>query len=417
MNRTLLVSLVSVVGVAALLVVGIGAWTWATIPPPLDPDSLPSVAADPPDPTHAAAVEEGRWVARSLLADEQLPGLSLAVAVNGEIVWAEGFRWADVEREIQVTPATRFRIGAVSTTLTAAAAGLLYERGLLDLDAPVQRYVPEFPEKRWPVTTRQLMAHAAGLSHRSVAEGTPGADGCPGDAERVAIFADESLRFEPGTEYRHSNHGWVLTGAAVAGAAGEPYLDFLQREVLAPLELAHTGADLVRPMAPHRARLYFPRLALDPRYGVHAAPEADLTCILPAGGFLSTPSDLVRFADALVAGELLRADTVEELWTPFPFESEGARGQALGWVVHELPMGTDRTPRRVVGQGLGDGVERTALGVSAVGGQVPGGTAALLVVPDARVAVAVTSNVSGARNVPLLALRLADAFVRSREGR
>ncbi len=110
---------------------------------------LPSRVLEPPSAAYRDAVEEERSIARSLVAEEKLPGLSLAVAVNGEIVWAEGFRWADMENQTPVTPATLFRIGSVSKTLTAAAVGLLSERARLDLDAPVQRYVPGFPEKEW----------------------------------------------------------------------------------------------------------------------------------------------------------------------------------------------------------------------------------------------------------------------------
>ena len=77
----------------------------------------------------------------------------------------EGFGWADLEQRVPVTPLTRFRIGSVSKPLTAAALGLLVERGELDLDAPVQEYVPDFPTKRWPITTRQVAGHVAGIRH------------------------------------------------------------------------------------------------------------------------------------------------------------------------------------------------------------------------------------------------------------
>jgi hypothetical protein len=92
-----------------------------------------------------------------------VPGLSVAVAVNGEIVWAEGFGFANVGRRTPVTPVTRFRLGSVSKTLTAAGVALFYERGRIDLDASVQRYVPLYPRKPWPVTTRQLMGDIAGV--------------------------------------------------------------------------------------------------------------------------------------------------------------------------------------------------------------------------------------------------------------
>ena len=95
----------------------------------------------------------------------RVPGLSITVADNGRIVWSEGFGFADRRNRERVTAETMMRIGSVSKTVSAAGAAILYERGLLDLDAPVQQYVPSFPEKRWPITTRQLMGHISGVRH------------------------------------------------------------------------------------------------------------------------------------------------------------------------------------------------------------------------------------------------------------
>ena len=107
----------------SVVAVWVGVYTLVTIPPAPDPETLPSHVLAPPAPDFYDAVVEGRSIARELVAEEKLPGLSLAVAVDGEIVWAEGFRWANMEDETPVTPATLFRIGGISQSLTAAAAG------------------------------------------------------------------------------------------------------------------------------------------------------------------------------------------------------------------------------------------------------------------------------------------------------
>jgi CubicO group peptidase (beta-lactamase class C family) len=357
-------------------------------------------------------VEEGRSIARALAAEEKLPGLSLAVAVEGEIVWAEGFGWADLASRTPVTPATLFRVGGVSEALTAAAVGLLSERGRVDLDAPVQRYVPSFPEKEWPISLRQLMAHTSGLRHHFGEEETIPESGCANDAERLAIFADDPLRYRPGTKYRYSTHGWVLVGAVVAAAANEPYLAFVQREILTPLGMNSTVPDIVGQTEPGTAHFYYPRLMLNPRWGLQELPTEDLFCILPAGGFLSTPTDLVRFGSAMMSDVLLDPATVEELRTPMRLTSGESTGRAIGWEVQSVPIGADGTSTRIVGQGLGAPVKRSLLSATTVGVHASGGTATLLTVPEHRIAIAVTTNVSGAENVPLLAARIAEVFVR-----
>lgn len=126
-----------------------------------DPVALPSVAAEVDAGPYAEAVEQARRAARELIVAENVPGLSVAVAADSRIVWAEGFGFASVEKRAPVTPRTRFRTGSVSKTMTATALALLFDRGRLDLDAPVQTYVPTYPQKQWTVTPRQLRFRAA----------------------------------------------------------------------------------------------------------------------------------------------------------------------------------------------------------------------------------------------------------------
>src|SRR5688500_13269315 len=152
---------------------------------------------------------------RADLTEQNLPGLSVAVGIRGDLVWAEGFGWADLEKRVSVAPHTRFRIGNASTVLTSAAAGLLLEKGRLKLDDKIQTYVPEVPEKPWPVTLRQLMGHTAGVSNDSGDEGPLFSQHCQRPVEALQHFADHSLLFEPGTQYRFSNYNWILVSAAI----------------------------------------------------------------------------------------------------------------------------------------------------------------------------------------------------------
>src|SRR5688572_24504952 len=110
------------------------------------------------------ALERGRQIIRAGLTQQNLPGLSVAVGVDGGIVWAEGFGWANVENRVPVSPGTRFRAADASKALTSAAVGLLLEKNKLHLDDPIQVHVPEFPKKPWPVTLRQLMAQMGGVA-------------------------------------------------------------------------------------------------------------------------------------------------------------------------------------------------------------------------------------------------------------
>ena len=180
-----------------------GLWVYiSATATPLHPNAqdVSSVTHSAPSSKWNGAVEEARQIARAHLVDQNLPGLSVAVGDGGEIVWAEGFGWADIENKTPVAPETRFRIGTASTPLTSAAAGLLLEQGRLNLDEPIQKHVPEFPEKQWPVTLRQVMAHVAGLPNDGGDEGELFAQHCDRPVDALQHFAGRSLRFEPGTE-------------------------------------------------------------------------------------------------------------------------------------------------------------------------------------------------------------------------
>src|SRR5262245_24747007 len=255
------------VGVALLItcVVGLFVYVNATAKPlHQDTQSVKSVPQSAPAPKWAGAVAQGQHAVRAALLAQNLPGLSVAVGAGGEIVWAEGFGYADLEKKTGVTPETRFRIAEVAIPLTSAAVGLLVERRKLNLETDIQRYVPEYPEKQWPVTVRELMAHQAGVRNDAGDE-EPLTERCDRTADGVRRFAESPLRFEPGTEFRASTYGWILVSAAVEAAAGEPFFAFMRTQIFEPLRMANTRPDAWKDSIPNRATFYFPRFAGDPR--------------------------------------------------------------------------------------------------------------------------------------------------------
>ena len=318
---------------------------------------------------YAAAVARARAIVCDQLAGK-IPGLQVAVAVGGKLVWSEAFGYADVAREVPVTAETQFRIGSVSKPLTAAAVALLYEQGKLDLDAPVQRYVPSFPDKGYPITTRQLAGHLAGIRHYRGDEFLRNRH-FDTVLEGLAIFQGDSLLFPPGTKFSYSSYGWNLISAVVEGAAGQDFLTYMSRNVLRPLGLTHTAPDRVDSLIPNRTRFY--ERGADS--GFVPAPPVDNSYKWAGGGFLSTAEDLVRFGSALLEPGFLEAATLELLFTSQKTTAGEPTGYGIGWFV-----ATDGRGHRWVSHG---------------GGSV-GGTTAFSVDRDSRVVVAITSNLTGA---------------------
>ena len=179
------------VGLPLAAGLGIYGYVLATMTP-LHPSAqgVSSVTHEPPLPQWAGAVAQARQAARNVLAEQNLPGLSVAVGAGGEVVWAEGFGWADLEKRVAVAPETLFPIGTASTVLTSAAVGQLLEQGRLKLDDEIQTHVPEFPVKPWPVRLGPLMGHVAGVRTDSGDEGPLFSQHCERAVEGVRHFPE-----------------------------------------------------------------------------------------------------------------------------------------------------------------------------------------------------------------------------------
>jgi CubicO group peptidase (beta-lactamase class C family) len=357
-----------------------------------EPTAVPSAAPAAPASPWTVAAEQGRQIARAAVSAQNLPGLSVAVGSGGAIVWAEGFGYADLDRKTTVTPATRFKIGDVSIPLTSAAVGLLLEQHQLMLDSDIQRYVPEYPEKQWPVTVRQLMGHVAGVRNDAGDE-EPISERCERTADGVTRFADSRLRFEPGTQFRASSYGWILVSAAVDAAANQPFFSYMRTRVFEPIGMAATRPDSMTEAIPDRATLYFPRFGGDTRYGPEAAREGDHACFAGAGAFVSTPSDLVRFGLAVSGGTLLKPSTVDLLQSRQLLASGEHTDYGLGWRLETVVLRGQ--PVRMAGHGTRP--------------NFIGGTTSFMTFPERGLVVAVTSNTSFA-DTRTVALGVAEAF-------
>jgi CubicO group peptidase (beta-lactamase class C family) len=328
--------------------------------------TVPLAVAGRPSAYLPAIDSSTRYVERRMLLSGA-PGASVTVMQDGRILWSRGFGEADVEQLVPATALTRFRIGSVSKSLTAAALGLLVEEGKLDLDAPVQKYVPSFPVKRYPMSVRQVAGHLAGIRHyRGDEFGSQ--KHYASVTEALALFKDDTLLFEPGTRFSYSSYGWNLLSAVVEGASGEPFLSFMQRRVFIPAGMTHTVADFPDSIIPFRARFY---TRADSAGGVINAAFVDNSVKWAGGGFLSTTEDLARFGTAMLSGSLLKPGTVQLLWHSQRTRDGKETGYGIGWGVR-----TDSTGRTAV---------------SHTGGAM-GGTAFLLIYPREKLVVSTLLN-------------------------
>jgi serine beta-lactamase-like protein LACTB len=273
------------------------------------------------------AIQEGSRMLDSLVQYGSVPGIDVAVAVHGDIVWSNGFGYADLEHKAPVLPGkTRFRIGSVSKPLTAAAMGRLVDAGKMNLDDTVQAYVPYFPTKRFPITIRKISGHLAGIRHYRGQEFL-NTKSYPSVESGIAIFSGDSLLFHPGERFSYSSYGYNLLSAAVEGASGSRFLKFMQSEVFDVLQMNNTAADKPDSIIMHRTSFY----EVDSLGVICNAPYVDNSYKWAGGGFLSTTSDLVKFGTAHMQGGYLSAGTLEEFTTSQRLNNGETTGYGVGW--------------------------------------------------------------------------------------
>lgn len=282
-------------------------------------------------------MEQAKTAGRKILEKYDLPGLQIAVRQNGNIIWSETFGKANFDKNLPVKTDTKFRIGSLSKLLTAAALMRLYEKNLIDLDAPVQKYILSFPQKKFPITLRQLAGHTAGIRHYEMKDfmNFGGAE-FKNTADGLRIFQDDPLKFEPGTEYFYSSYGYNLLGAAIEAAAKKDFASVVEDEVLKPLQMKNTAGDLDDAAIKNRAEFY--ARGADGKFT--KAEKIENRHRLPSGGYLSTAEDLTKFGAAFLSEGYLKRKTLEAVFTPQKLKDGTKTEVGIGWRIKEKPDGT-----------------------------------------------------------------------------
>ena len=249
--------------------------------------------------------------AKSKVVEKKFMG-SVLVAQGDRVVIDQGYGSANLEWGIPNGPDTKFRLGSLTKQFTAASILLLEERGKLSTDDLVKKYVPDAPAAWDKMTIFEVLTHTAGIPNfTSFPEyhSTEWKDTTP--TELVARFKDKPLDFEPGTEFRYSNSGYVLLGYILEKVSGEPYAKFVRENLFTPLGMMDTGVDRNAVVLPHRAQGYEAHPG-DPTI----AGYVNMTVPFSAGDLYSTTDDLLKWERGLFGGKVLTAASLKKMTTP-----------------------------------------------------------------------------------------------------
>ena len=314
------------------------------------------------------------------VAADDVGGIVAGVMVDGDLVWAQAFGWADRDARTPMSTASISRTGSISKSVTAVLMMRLLDEGVIGLDEPVERYLPAFASIKdrrvdaQPVTFRHLASHTAGLIREP-----QWPDAVVGPIELWDKRIVESLPLTaydtvPGARYQYSNIGFGTLGLALAKAAGRPFMEMVRTEVLEPLGM--TGSEFVVAGAKLEARLAAGYVigqdgSIDG--GQPAREHAGRGYKVPNGGVYSTVADLGRFMGAMSGVPGLR------------ILSEESRQEALS-------IQTPENPNRGYGLGFSVQIDEQGRKIASHGGSVAGYTAHMAFDPEARIGVVLLRN-------------------------
>jgi CubicO group peptidase (beta-lactamase class C family) len=266
------------------------------------------------------------------MSKQNIPGLSVAAAAGGELLWSAGYGFSDMENNVPAKASTMFRLGSISKPITAVAALQLSEAGKLDLDASIRRYVPSFPAKPWTITPRMLLGHLGGIRHYDSPEEINSTRHYTDMVAALKQFQNDPLVAEPGTRFHYTTYGYVLLGAAVEAASSQRLMEYLRARVFTPAGIERIRQDHSFALIANRARGY----VLSPSGQLLNCSLADTSNKIAGGGMIGAADELVRFALALRAGKLLKQSSVDAMFTPLKLRDGKPSLYGLGWNVTTL---------------------------------------------------------------------------------
>lgn len=250
---------------------------------------------------------------------------SVFIARGGKILLSKGYEMANYEYDLPNTPQTKFLLGSVTKQFTAMAIMQLQEKGLLDVNDPINKYIPDYANGE-KITVHHLLTHTSGIPSFTDFPEYEQTMMIPSPVEKtIERFKDKPLEFAPGEKFKYSNSGYILLGYIIEKVSGKSYEEFLKENIFQPLGMINTGYAHNSEIIKHRASGYAPSDS-----GIVNAAYIDMSIPFSAGALYSTNEDLYLWHRALYTEELVKKSTLDKIFTPFK-ENYG-----YGWVIDTL---------------------------------------------------------------------------------
>ncbi|OAA93581.1 serine hydrolase [Clostridium coskatii] len=262
---------------------------------------------------------------------------SVLVAQDGNILIDKGYGKADAEQNIKNTPQTEFPIGSMTKQFTAMAIMQLVEKGLINENDPLSKYVPDFP-KGDTITIKNLLTHTSGIQNCTNFPEfwSMKLDSFKDINNVINLFKNKPLEFTPGTDFDYTNSGYILLGYIVTKVSGMSYIDYLQKNIFDPLNMKSTGLGYNGADKMYTSTGYSGYLDQYP-----ISDEITLNGAYGAGALYSTTEDLYKWDRALYTEKLVKQSTLKKIFTNYVQMSKNGPYYGYGWMLTDGKYGRE----------------------------------------------------------------------------
>ncbi|WP_394971181.1 serine hydrolase domain-containing protein [uncultured Croceitalea sp.] len=306
-----------------------------------------------------------------IVADKMVMGVGAAYSIDGKTIEKVVAGYADENTKKPFEFETKIRMGSIAKTMTALAVMQLVEQGKVDLDAPIQTYIPDYPKhKKTQITVRHLLSHTSGISGYKDGRESNTTIQYPTLYDALSLFKDRDLLFEPGTQYSYTTYGYTVLGAIMENITGETFEDYMKEHIFEKAGMTNTGVEKFGEILENESKLYHRN---NGKGKAKPAKENNLSNRLPAGGFYTTLIDMLKFGNAIIANTFVKKETLTLMRQHHSLEKEN-NSYGFGWFLYN--------PKPNVG------------GIMGHPGAQTGCTSFLFVVPEKKAVSIILANTS-----------------------
>ena len=309
-------------------------------------------------------------ILNELITKNVATGAVAGYSKDGKTVWTSATGHADKKNNVLFQKDTKTRIASITKSFTAIAVMQLVEKGLVDINASIQTYVPNFPKKkRGTITVKHLLEHSSGLGAYKNNKERETKKEYPTLTDAMSVFKSRKLEFKPGTNYAYTTYGYVVLGLLIENVSGKTYAEYIEENIFRPAGMKNTHLEKYGVEVANKSALY----SRNKKGIIKEMPTNNLSNRIPAGGYYSTVDDLLAFGNAVLEHKLIEESTLQQMTQNNGLKKEG-NPQGFGWFLY-------------------GGKENTEGVIGHSGGQT-GSSTQILIIPSTKRVVVTLANTS-----------------------